>query len=109
MAPIRRDDFQGLQHKAPLGDAGMGKDQIAPMDLAAIIQKVQIQAARRIGNETLTPQGRFDFVQKCQQSKGLETGSNRGDGIQEWRVGGIGPGRVFIEWRERGDFNAGFA
>ena len=102
-----RDGFQGFQHKAPLADVGMGKDDRPVQNGAAIIQKIQVQAARRVGNGTLTAQVRFDFMQKCQQRNGLEPGSDRRDRVQEGRVGGIRPCLGFIEGRNRFDFDPG--
>lgn len=106
MPPLRRDRLQGLQHKAPPGDAGMGQQDRPVQDGAGVVQQIQVQAARRVGNGTLTPEGRFDFMQKCQQRKGLEPRSNRRDGIQEWRGGRIGPRLGFIKGRNSGDFDS---
>ena len=105
MPPARRHRLQRFQHKSPLRDARMGKDDGPIQNDAAMIQQIQIQAARRIGNGTLTPESRFDFVQKCQQRKGLEAGTNRGHRIQEPRVAGLRPRLGFVERRDRGNFD----
>ena len=105
MPPARRHCLQRFQYKSPLRDARMGKDDGPIQNDAAMIQQIQIQAARRIGNGTLTPESRFDFVQKCQQRKGLEASPNRGDRVQERWIGGIGPRLGLIKRRDRGDFD----
>ncbi len=107
MAPVRRNTRQGFQHKAPLRQTGMRQDDRPITDLAGIVQNIQIQRARRIGNGTSAPEVRFDLMQKCHESNGLEAGANGGNRIHEGRIVRIGPGLSFIKGRNTGDFDAG--
>ena len=106
MAPVRRNMLQGFQHKAPLGQTGMRKDDRPITDLAGIVQDIEIQRARRIGNGTSAPEVRFDLMQKCHESKGLEAGAQCGNRIHEGRIVRIGPCLSFIKGRNTGDFDA---
>ncbi len=106
MAPVRRNGLQRFQDKAALGDARMGKDNRPVHNRTGIIQQINIQASRCIGGGTLTSKGRFDFMQKCQQRKGMKRSSNRGDGVQELWCGRIGPSLGFVEGRDRGDLGS---
>jgi len=77
----------------------MGQRHRALLHPSVIVQQIQIQAARRVGQGTLTPEASFDFMQKCQQSKGLEPGFEGGNRIEKGRITGIGPGLGFIKRR----------
>lgn len=85
----------------------MRQGERAFQNLAGIIQQIQVQGARRVGDGTSAPEVRFDFMQKCHESKGLKTGLDRRDRVGEGRVMGIGPGLAFIEGRNSSDFDAG--
>ena len=101
-----RDSLERFQHKAPLGNAGMRQRQRIRVAIKpGIIEQIQIQGACCIRGGTLALESRFDFVQKCQQSKGLKLGRDSSHRIQERRVGGIGPGLGFIEGRDGENFD----
>ncbi len=105
--PIRRDVAQGFQHKAPLGQTRMRQRQRSRVHLAVIIQQIQVQASGGIGAGTGTPESRFDLMQKCHESKGLERSAQCRHGIEKTRIAGIGPGFSLVKGRNRGDFESG--
>ncbi len=109
MTPAGRYIPDGFKDKAPGRDARMRQDDGTVLNLAAKVQQIKIQAARRIGNGTLTAESRFDFMQKCQQRKGLKPGFDGGNRIGEWRVGRIGPGLCLVEGRNGNYLDPGAA
>ncbi len=85
----------------------MRERDLASMNLASVIQNIEIQRARRIGNGTLAPQGRFNFMQKCHESNGLKSGADCRNRIDEGWIAGIGPCLGLIKGRDCRDFHSG--
>ena len=85
----------------------MRQDDRTLTDLARIIQQIQVEAAGRVGNGTSAPQSRFDLMQKCHESKGLEAGADLRHSIDETGLPRVGPSLGLVKGRNRDDFDTG--
>ena len=85
----------------------MRQGERAFQNLAGIVEQIQVECARGVGHGTSAPELCFDLMQKCHESNGLEICLDRGDGVDESRSAGVGPGRVFVKGRDSGDFDIG--
>ena len=99
MSPTWRHGRQRFQYKAPLDQPRMGQYHRPLVYAPVVIQEVQVQAARSVGNGTLAPEASFDFMQKCQQSKGLKPGFASGNRVEKRRIARTGPSFGFIKRR----------
>jgi len=84
----------------------MGKRDAIAYQPAVIIQKIKIEAARRIHRGTQPAVGSFYAMQKRQEFNRLESGFHHGHGIHKFGIGRVRPSRAFIEGREGTDFHA---
>ena len=118
VAPARRNVEQRPQHERPLMGERMGQDQgprtrsreigvpPAPVpDQSAVIDDIDVEAARAPGSAAASARAAFDLFQHSEQRVRRQTRVEHCHGVEVRRLASVADRRRLIKWRHRKNGN----